>query len=775
MNEEVEVEVEEEPYVFPIDWTNLNPKSITSPLFWSRKGITKAWRDQGYRFYDESNWRDVFSEHYDHAPDYIRRDARRKMSFRRPASVEEINSGLADEDGKVFVGGMLQLRAIPRITGYVETRPLFPQIRPNTALEKPAEWSWHCSCGECVAPVYQPVPGDEDRLYVALAWGRDGGYRDFINSDRELDHASFYAGREQQRKDHLRIDHSEEWVKLRGEVFTAKAALDDFRETMTVNGKNAYRRFSRADKALYSAEVNKLQTALRTAKDNLKSFLRGDTTRGRHPHPEPVVGDIWFQVLTSPGMHLRKESEIHEDGRNFGGHSVLIRNENGVVRREIDPASGHCGIHSHHDEGKYHLAPNPTIQVQFPGKLHSEMGEAERKRHVNRYHDGVDPGDHVAHLHSRTVQLTGDEAREESQAARICTQPLTASNFEELVMEWGCCFILIEGHLKSTALAALGVPVLTIASVTTWDCHELQAICEHLLSKGIQIFIVPDADWALNELVVNATNLFKATLQDHGVADIRVTSCPINWDLYADYRLDVQQNREEAIKPEKVDLKGKGFDDGREEGMTLGDLDTLSVVEPDRQLIVDQILANRHVLVDHTIDAKTGKPRRPKGLTQPGVERLADLMMNLTSWAGYTEHSFRGTFSVIANVMVRSDGSKRGKNYRQDVPQDLRDLRDLGLITVSGGSLDDPELRVDYFDKRKSGFRNIPTIVIAEPFRATLQTSQKLLDQLVDGPMRDRLQNAHLATDAQLLLEVGEIDDVLVERIQESLGEGCHE
>lgn len=639
-------------YKFPTDPENSNEKDPTCPLFWEAHGISDAYRDAGFRYYDqergsEHHWRAIFDEYYADAPDHIRKDARFKMSTRGP--------------------GILQLRAV--IKGLDEDRPIFPQIRPNQPIVKPPDYVWHGT-----GPVPSYILGDigtrdEDTIFVPLRYFPDGGYRNFIRSDRTHDHGKFEE------------------------------------------------RFDPKKLAQHIAENHSGDDA--------------DTYADRHAHPEPIVGDRWFTVLLSHHVaaraHINRKEDMRPGDRNFGGHSGV----------NVE------GLHLHYDEGKYHLPPNPKEVVSFAGKRHRNMDPGERAQHVTKFHGGEDKTEirhrinetqmlrgSIKHTHSRTVKSKDPH---ESQAARVGTHPLFTDNLLELIERWGFCFVAAEGSLKGAALASAGYPVLIVASVTTWIATELEKVCKRFL-RDTTVIVVPDADWALNDLVVNQMTMFAWNLEKYGCQDVRIAAPPIDWNLYYEWRAELEAYPD-TVKPEKVDLNGKGVDDllgtDGKGPWSVTTLEQLNVVLPERDLIWNYINDRRH-LVNGTPDAKGNT--RTRGLYKPGVERLTNLVMALARFSGYAEGTLSVTKTTIADVMGRT-----GEHARLEVPLDLRDLELLGIITVEEGSIKG-RLSKNFFSGGYGFNGDTPVITLSNQltedgkplFRGILQKPMSL-GETVDG------------------------------------------
>lgn len=653
-------------YTFPLDPSITNHKDPRSPIFWAYHGISGARRDDNFRYYDEDNWRLLLDRYFPRAttPRHVRSWARRKMSA---------------------CPGMLQLRTIPK--GLDETRPLYPQVRPNEAIEEAhPTWGWHGS-GE--PPAFVQVG---DMLFVPARYGKEGGYFNLINSDREHSHAHMSDA---QRERHEEIDH-------RGE------------EELP--------------------EVDE-----------------------RHPHPEPIQGDIFFDVhletWPSTKNHIKKASEVPGDllpyvlnvpgygrielPRNFGGHD-------GQTLEGIPDVLQ--GIHPSFTRGKYQLPPNALELVTY-NQGHDKMGPGQKKRHIELYHNGVDV--EGSHPHQRWMEVRDPERRKlDSQAARLSCTLTQEEKLIELIDKFGFVIIMIEGFLKTTSLVDAGLPVLTTASVTTWDCAELERICRQII-RGHTVIIMPDGDWPLNSSVINATTLFKFALRRYGCSHVVVASTPLDWELCEELRQVLIENpflTKISSDDREVTLSGKAVDDHRgidpETGgpQSFTDLISISPELPfgmNEDSISQHIRDNMHLLkVPETIYEvdkkgepkldKNGKPivlvkARPNGLYESGVRHLTNAVLALSEFAAYRGGQVRLSATAFGSVVA-----PELKQPRNKVPQVLRDLHTLGYIDVETSVLDRP-LKKDRFGSWNFA-GGTQLITVREPYRATLQTPARLGD-----------------------------------------------
>jgi hypothetical protein len=221
-------------------------------------------------------------------------------------------------------------------------------------------------------------------------------------------------------------------------------------------------------------------------------------------------------------------------------------------------------------------------------------------------------------------------------------------------------FFVIEGCIKADAVLSAGEAVFSVPSVTLWPPGELRQYAGFLRKKAI--YIVPDADWRTNPMVMLQALLCRSFLRKLGL-DAHVAAPPA----------DAYRHNKEL----------KGVDDHLAHGGTMADLD---VLRREARFGLAEWLAER------------GKMRKDK------IVRAAEALNSIALHADQ-EGVFRAPLSTTARVMDM--GARR-------VQRGVHDLAELGAVSVEGSI----ETRVCWFSKGLK-WRKPPSITVHPDLRAT--------------------------------------------------------
>lgn len=98
------------------------------------------------------------------------------------------------------------------------------------------------------------------------------------------------------------------------------------------------------------------------------------------------------------------------------------------------------------------------------------------------------------------------------EGRRIDLHPWALDRLRDAVV----VFFVLEGCPKNDAVLSAGGPVFSVPSVTCWDRRELIIFARRHLD-GKTVFIVPDADWVTNGMVIRQALKVRTLLRRRGV------------------------------------------------------------------------------------------------------------------------------------------------------------------------------------------------------------------------------------------------------------------
>jgi hypothetical protein len=336
-------------------------------------------------------------------------------------------------------------------------------------------------------------------------------------------------------------------------------------------------------------------------------------------------------------------------------------------------------VHSHRQFAKYVFPIPPTVEQYYEhDHEHSWQRKcaadrpAYHRSHVNKHHGGVD----VVGLHEHTRRV---KDRTTPIARRIDAHPLAVGLLRcaaEVV------YLVIEGCIKADAVLADGGAVLSVPSVSLWDCTELGEVAlEYLV--GRTVVVVPDADWHHNDAVINQARLCQAALFHLGVSVVYVAAPP----------------------PTFHGTPTKGVDDFIGAG---GHLEELLVIDAEPSPYLDEFAWARC---------------HRRRLDQ--AQRNHIVLRALAAYTG-TAGVLRAPLETVARVI----GVTRGRLSRA-----VHDLADMGAVDIEG----DLATRRNWFSRRDE-FVDPPAIILAPDLRSTEREAQRLADvvpqQLYDPKRR---------------------------------------
>jgi hypothetical protein len=282
-------------------------------------------------------------------------------------------------------------------------------------------------------------------------------------------------------------------------------------------------------------------------------------------------------------------------------------------------------------------------------------------RHITKVHGGTNVQTvHLDENRAKYVFPTGNGAKRLDVHPKAWVRFVNASRV----------FLGIEGCIKADAMLSAGEAVFSVPSVTLWAAPELSAFTRRL--KGKVVYIVPDADFAENDLVMTQAMFCRTFLRRRGItAHVAVPSI-----------------EEDAPRDENGKLIRNGVDDFLYYGGTMNDL---AVLERETPYGLAEWLAERRTF------------RKDK------VVRGAEVLESLATHAG-ANGEIRAPLRSVARIMgVHHSRVERG----------VRDLEEWGVAEISGSLARQPR-HYDRKTRRWVGWewKEQPTIRIVPELRA---------------------------------------------------------
>ena len=125
--------------------------------------------------------------------------------------------------------------------------------------------------------------------------------------------------------------------------------------------------------------------------------------------------------------------------------------------------------------------------VRTPMTMATSGPARRQRRHLERRHEGIEPGE--AHVHTRGRVRDPDAPK---IASRIDVHPLAVAK----ILTDPVVFFGIEGCMKADAILSAGGSVFSVPSVSLWGCRELESfVFAYLIREPDQpktVIIVPD-------------------------------------------------------------------------------------------------------------------------------------------------------------------------------------------------------------------------------------------------------------------------------------------
>jgi hypothetical protein len=357
--------------------------------------------------------------------------------------------------------------------------------------------------------------------------------------------------------------------------------------------------------------------------------------------PRPTYGEFREQART---LNLKRPLKVDADRspddpcpdwillRGQAGSAQWARHINRGLRQlqkgEPPAPDDHCGhnvqaLHKHQPLAKYVFVPMPPKIEDLGARVHDHADykqPANRSRHVERQHEGVD----VVGYHTHTYPAR--DPRLPEIARRIDVHPLAWQR----IVENPVVFFVIEGCLKADAVLSAGGAVFSVPSVSLWNAAELGRFAvDYLFDKTV--IIVPDADWADNALVINQARMAETELRRRGVPETHVAAPP----------------------PRLGRHKTKGVDDfiGAH-----GRLKDLVVLDCEEQCDIHAWIA-RH------------------GRRRDQIERDEEVLRALSRYTSASDGIFKAPLQTLAHVI---------KVQKMSVSRAIRSLAALGAVTING-------------------------------------------------------------------------------------------
>jgi hypothetical protein len=208
------------------------------------------------------------------------------------------------------------------------------------------------------------------------------------------------------------------------------------------------------------------------------------------PEDRQPLKDAWFPFLSKKGQ------------RNWVSR-VAGQSEGYIITRYIPPGLNAPSISPEirplnpvytdigHDHAKT-FDGNPELLAMHLKKKHGPNDPVRPSKGATL----IDGGPDVAGWHTHPAKYV--HCPGEGQAKRLDMHPDAVEKFEGASR----VFFGIEGCIKADALLTAGEAVFSVPSVTCWNAPELPEFVERYRLIGKRLFIVPDADWHGNWLVI---------------------------------------------------------------------------------------------------------------------------------------------------------------------------------------------------------------------------------------------------------------------------------
>jgi hypothetical protein len=421
-----------------------------------------------------------------------------------------------------------------------------------------------------------------------------------------------------------------------------------------------------------------------------------------HRNPPPSLGlpRVWAEIRPDKGTPIATAPptwHYHGDPNKAPSPEELKAKHARRYSPQWAKKSGHQGrdkyeddhrginsdeLHSHQNLAKYVFPPSPRVDKPWTHDHDGTKTPEKRAEHVaTRHHHGVEVTGKHQHT-SRVKDLTSN------LAARIDMHPDAIKKFD--VDKQRRAFFAIEGCLKADAILSQGEAVLSVPSVTLWNCPELSAVIAHYL-RGRLVVIVPDSDWSDIGMVVTQARLLQTRLRRESV--------------HAQIAAPPPGRRLANGNLEKV-----GVDDFLHDG---GRLDDLEVIDRLPSPHLKQFAEN-----------VPGRPERG--------QRAYDVLWALSMHADM-EGWYRGSVRLLARIMNLE--AKRG---RLDVVRDpndikrararlvkrlqngMRDLKELGAIDYDNLEIQQGRFGLDWEERKAAA------IIIRQDLRAIDESRRTL-------------------------------------------------
>lgn len=318
--------------------------------------------------------------------------------------------------------------------------------------------------------------------------------------------------------------------------------------------------------------------------------------------------------------------------------------------------SSHWHFHGNERDGDLII---PTTGKHLPKRwIHRPEDVA---RHIAKVHAGTNV--QIVHLvenRAKYVFPTGDGAK------RLDVHPQGWSRFVNASrVAFG-----IEGCIKADAMYSAGWAVCSVPSVTLWFAPEFPAFAKRYLA-GKVVYIIPDADWYENDLVMTQAMFCRTYLRKLGV-DAHVAAPPV---------------KENDPRDKNGKLVRNGVDDFLSYG---GTMDDLSVLERETPYGLAEWLAERRTW------------RKDK------VVRGAEVLESLALHAD-PNGRIRAPLRSVARIM--------GVHHSR-VEHGVRDLEECGVVEIEGSLA----THARHYDREKGwvgwDWKERPTITIVPALRA---------------------------------------------------------
>jgi hypothetical protein len=227
-----------------------------------------------------------------------------------------------------------------------------------------------------------------------------------------------------------------------------------------------------------------------------------------HPHLERERRPFVTKIANQSGGYVITRHPPPRFG--LGPIAAEIRPDAPVITSMLRDGHDHAKVRAYRRSSELlaeHLRKKHG--PEDPVRLGKEASFIDGGRNVEGWH--AHPAKYVF-CPSPRVEKDGRWVKGKGSAQRLDVHPHAVALLEEADR----VFFGIEGCLKADAILSRGEAVFSVPSVTCWDAPELEDFARAYLT-GRTVYIVPDADWYDNPLVLCQAMLCRSFLRERGI------------------------------------------------------------------------------------------------------------------------------------------------------------------------------------------------------------------------------------------------------------------